>query len=461
MRALIIICITIASMPLVAIKEINMFGTDGIRRTMGVHPFTLEALPQLGSAIARWAEQKYGNNPTILLGHDTRISCDFVKAALKIGLLRHGVTVYDAGVTTTPAACFLTKNNPIFDCGIIISASHNPHADNGIKLIDGNNIKLSLEDERMITGLFYDESSPDIDYTQLGKQEYWHKADQEYIEQVVERFKRNFLQGRTVVLDCANGATYKIAPRVFKQCGARVISLNKHPNGININDECGSQHVEGLQNAVIAHKADIGFAFDGDGDRVVAVNRHGEIKDGDDIIFLLLNHPRYADQAHIVGTVMTNEGFNTYMQQNNKSLVRTPVGDKYVAQKLEEMDLNLGGEQSGHIILRDYLKTGDGIMTALRVMEALIESNNFDMQTFEHYPQVLINIPIQVKKDLTQEPLASIIKKYESQLSKGRIVVRYSGTENYARVMVEDCDESTTKTIAHDLATELQKALTC
>ena len=463
MKALIILCIALSCPSLIAdnnaVKEINMFGTDGIRRTVGFHPFTLDALAQLGSAIARWAEYKYGNNPTILLGHDTRISCDFIKAALKVGLLRHSVTVYDVGVLSTPAVCFLTKNNAIFDCGIVISASHNVHTDNGIKIIDGNNIKLLIEDEQRITELFNDDPNHPVNYNTLGKQEYWHKAEQEYIEQVVNRFKRNFLQGRTIVLDCANGATHKLAPRIFKRCGARVITLHKHPNGTNINNRCGSQHPESLQGAVREYKADAGFAFDGDGDRVIAVSRQGNVKDGDDVLALLLDNPRYADQQYVVGTIMTNEGFNVHLKERNKTLLRTPVGDKYVAQKLEEIGTDLGGEQSGHTILRDYLKTGDGVMTALRVMETIIDVNNMDMHTFERYPQILISIPIKTKKDLTQDPLARIIKKYGKQLHGGRIVVRYSGTENCARVMVEDCDEQNTKDIAHNLSAELQCAL--
>lgn len=441
-------------------RKHNIFGTDGIRRSIGTYPFTLDALPQLGSAIARWAEQKYGNNPTILLGHDTRLSCDFVKSGLKFGLLRHGVTLYDAGVLSTPAVCFLTKNHSLFDCGIVISASHNIHTDNGIKIIDGNNIKLTLEDEQQISALFDNDAEQPVLYTNLGKQECWDKGEQEYIDQIVGLYPRHFLQGYTIVLDCAHGSTYKLAPRIFKRCGARVISLHKHPNGENINHHCGSQHPETLQQTVLAYKAIAGFAFDGDGDRVIAVNKHGEVKDGDDIIALLLEHPQYMDQQYIVGTIMTNEGLNVFLQEKNKHLLRTPVGDKYVAQKLDDIKASLGGEQSGHTILRDYLKTGDGIMTALRVMETIISTNNTTMRTFTHYPQKLINIPIKEKKDLTQEPLASIIKKYEKQLQKGRIEVRYSGTEYCARVMVEDIDAETTQRIAHNLAQELQTALT-
>jgi len=441
------------------VKEKNMFGTDGIRRTVGHHPFTTDALPQLGSAIARWAIKKYGTNPTILIGHDTRLSCDFVKSGLKLGLLQHGVMVYDAGVLSTPAVCLLTKHNTLFDCGIVISASHNIYTDNGVKIIDGNNIKLTLEDELLISHLFHSDPEHSIDYDNLGKQVYWEQAEQEYIEHVIKCFTHNFLQGHTIVLDCAHGASYRLAPRIFKRCGARTITLHKHPNGENINKACGSQHPEQLQKAVLEHKATAGFAFDGDADRVIAVNSEGEVRDGDDILALLLNHHLYQNQEYIVGTIMTNEGFNTYLQKKNKVLLRTPVGDKYVAQKLETINADLGGEQAGHIILRDYLKTGDGVMTALRVMEVLINSNNYTMNTFKHFPQLLINISITEKKDLTKEPIASIIRKYEKRLHKGRIVVRYSGTQDLLRILVESDDEHTTHTIAHSLANELKSIL--
>lgn len=460
MRTLIFLCSVLLIQPVLAAKEQNMFGTDGIRRKVGFHPFTAEALPQLGSAIARWAEEKYGNNPAILLGHDTRTSCHYVLAGLELGLLRHGATVYYAGVMTTPSICYLTLKNAHFDCGIVISASHNPHLDNGIKLIDGNNIKLTPEDEERITELFYSDTACPVTYSNLGTQIQWPKSEHEYIEQVIKHFKRNFLHGHTIVLDCSNGATHKVAPRIFKRCGARVISLHKHPSGENINNNCGSQHPETLQKAVLEYKATAGFAFDGDGDRVIAVNNEGDVIDGDGLLAMLMQHERYKDQKTIVGTVMTNEGFNVYLKEHNKTLIRTPVGDKYVAQKLQDIDANLGGEQAGHIIMRDYLKTGDGVMTALRVLEVVLATNNIRMKTFTRYPQLLINMPITVKKDLDQEPLASIIQKHEKRLHKGRIVVRYSGTENLIRVMVEDSDEQNTQTIAHDLAQELKRALT-
>jgi len=469
MKALIVLYTIASCYSIIAennvVKERNMFGTDGIRRTVGVYPFTFDALPRLGSAIAQWAIEKYGKNPTILVGCDTRLSCDSVRTALTLGLLRHGITVYDGGVLSSPAVCFLTKNNDLFNCGIIISASHNPYEANGAKITGKNNPKLTLEDEQRITELFNANQDYPINYSNLGKQKYWPQAEQEYVEQIINRLKPNFLQGYTIVLDCANGATHRLAPCIFERCGARVIPLHDDPNGININEKCGSQYPESLQEAVRKYKADAGFAFDGDGDRVIAVTRviAGSdkciVKDGDDILALLLDNQHYADQQYVVGTIMTNEGFNVYLNEKNKTLLRTPVGDKYVAQKLEEIGANLGGEQSGHTILCDYLKTGDGIMTALRVMETIINANNMDMNTFERYPQILINIPIKIRRDLTQEPLAGIIKKYENLLHSGRILVRYSGTENLIRVMVESLDEKNIKTIARNLANEIKNIL--
>ncbi len=437
----------------------NMFGTDGIRRTVGVEPFTAESLPRLGRAIARWAEKKYGPHPKVLLGHDTRLSCAFVKGALKSGLLQSGVHIDDTGVLPTPAVCLLVDRNAVYDFGIVISASHNPYHDNGIKIIDGNTIKLTIEDEETITYFFNADAQYKIKYDMLGSQEYWYQAEREYIKYIVAQFPTNFLRGYTIVLDCAHGATHVVAPRIFKKCGARIITLHNQPSGTNINNRCGSQHVERLQGAVREYNANVGFAFDGDGDRMIAVNKHGQVKDGDDILALLLSHPRYVNQKAVVGTIMSNEGLRVYVESLGKILYRTSVGDKYVAQKLEQEDLLLGGEQSGHTILRNYLKTGDGVMAALYVMETAIKTNNMDLNTFDHYPQLLINVPIVEKKDLNSEPIATIIQEHEKKLRRGRIVVRYSGTENCIRVMVEDNEKTHTQEIAQSLAQALKQEL--
>lgn len=436
----------------------NLFGTDGIRTTVGDHPLTLQLLPQLGHAIAQWALQKYNKKPSILLGHDTRESCALIKAGLKTGLLQNNVDVTDAYVVPTPVLCQLVQKQDRFDCGIIISASHNPYHDNGLKIIDASNGKLSEQDEHTITELFYTHTATPT-YQKLGTDTLLQNVNELYYQEIQTHFDAHFLAGVTVVLDYAHGATYQLAPQIFKQCGAQVISINNTPDGKNINDNCGALHLDQLQKKVIEHKADIGFAFDGDGDRVMAVSKDGVIKNGDDILALLLQHNTYQQQTGIVGTIMSNQGLHVHLTKNNKTLVRTPVGDKYVAQQLLKDNLLLGGEQSGHIIIRDYLTTGDGIFTALKTVESVMQNNNWDLHTFERYPQVLINVPVKEKKDLTQKPFATLITNREQQLKSGRLVVRYSGTEKLLRIMVEDDDAHHAHAIGTQLSQELQHHL--
>ncbi|MEX0849562.1 MAG: phosphoglucosamine mutase [Candidatus Dependentiae bacterium] len=435
-----------------------MFGTDGIRATVGTSPFTASNLYTMGMALGKWIVQTYGNNATVLIGHDTRLSCSFVKSSLKSGLLSYPVCLIDTGVMPTPAIVQLTLKHKNIDCGIVISASHNPFQDNGIKIIDSKKGKLSVTDEEIIT-TYYDIPEKIHNYAQLGEERYWQGAYKAYCDYVVQFFEPNFLHGKKIVLDCAHGATHRCGPELFEYFGATVIPFAHQPNGKNINEQCGAVHPEHLTKVVLEHNADAGFAFDGDGDRVIAVNNKGEIRDGDDILALLLDHPIYTKTPIVVGTIMTNKGLEVWLEEKNCSLFRTPVGDKYIARKLQEDNLIIGGEQSGHTILHDYLPSGDGIFTALRVMESIIYTDNTTMQTFKRFPQILINVPIKNKKDLTQEPFASIIKHNEQKLSNGRLVVRFSGTEQKLRVMVENDNEIQANEIGHTCATELQKAL--
>lgn len=439
----------------------SLFGTDGIRTTVGKQPFTFERLPLLGQAIGMWALEKYGAHPKIVLGHDTRLSCSFIKTSLQSGLLLHPVTIYDAQLASTPALCLLTQKKNMFDCGLIISASHNPHQDNGIKIIDARTGKLSSIDEQRITTLFNELINAPIapTYANFGTTIFWPDAEQAYIDHVLSFFKPDFLAGKKIVLDCANGALSYLAPKLFALLGATIHSLHTTPNGTNINHACGALHPASVQDAVLQYGYDIGFAFDGDGDRIIAINKHGQIKNGDDILALLMQHPLYNASPAIVGTEMTNHGFEHYLTRHNKVLLRTKVGDKYVAQRLEQDKLLLGGEQSGHIILRDYLATGDAVFTALRLLEAIEITQNYAMDTFAHYPQVHINVPIHTKKDLGSQPLATLIEQSNAQLKSGRLVVRYSGTENLLRIMVEDHEIDHAQNIGTQLAHALEKEL--
>ena len=443
------------------VKHKIKFGTDGIRGNAEKFPFTKPALNYLGMAIAKWATEKYKKKPTVLIGYDTRISSSRIEEDLTEGLMNFPITVINSEVLPTPAICLLTKTEDFVDFGIVISASHNPYFDNGIKIIDSKNIKLNKDDEKIITDYFHEmqKEKTAISLDKNSNNIFMKDASKEYENKILSFFKNNFLNNIKIVIDCANGATYEIAPKLFKKLGAKVTTIAASPNGKNINENCGTLHLENLAQEVIQNKADIGFAFDGDGDRVLAVNKNGKIIDGDDILDLLSNHPEITNSNTIVGTIMSNFGFELHLEKNNKKLIRTSVGDKYVAAKLEEENMPLGGENSGHIIIKDYMNTGDGIFTALKILESIISNNNWKMKTFEKTPQILLNVPVYIKNDLSQEPYSKIINEHKNLLINGRIVVRYSGTENLLRVMVEDEKLDNATMLANSLAQKLQNTL--
>ncbi len=436
-----------------------IFGTDGIRKTVGTAPICHQDLPKLGRAIAQWAEKKYGSSPIILIAHDTRNSCDYIKASLETGLLLSPITVYDAQVLPTPGAHLLAKKNPFINCSIIISASHNPYQDNGIKIIDADNSKISPDDETCISMLFNKSDDAQLDYGRCGTLQWLPDAAQTYSDIMVNLFTPSLLQGKKIIIDCAHGATYQVAPTIFEKLGAELIVINNQPNGKNINDHNGAVYPQQLQQAVLENNADAGFAFDGDGDRITVVSRYGEIKDGDDIMAMLLASTIYSSCQSVVGTIMSNKGFEDFLRQHNKTLTRTAVGDKYVLAEMAQHNLLLGGEPAGHIILRDYLEVSDGIFTALRLAQILNETDNWDMHSFTKYPQILLNVPIAIKKDLTNPIIQNIITLHEKLLKAGRIVVRYSGTENLLRIMVEDETKEHALRVAHGLADLLQQQL--
>ncbi len=438
------------------------FGTDGIRGHADNFPFTNKALIALGYSIAKWAISKYKKtNPKILIGHDTRTSCKRIKEQLEKGLLALGLNISDAQVLPTPAICKLANHYKDFNLGIIISASHNPYYDNGIKLVDAKTGKLKPEDEKIIEDNFTKqfENIDNLDIKKFGQINLWPQADAKYKKIVISQFQDNFLIGKKIVLDCANGSTYKVATPIFEKLGAQVITINNTPDGKNINKDCGALHTNNLEQQIVKNKADIGFAFDGDGDRVIAVNKNGQTIDGDQIIALLSKHPKAIKHKTVVGTVMTNLGLDLHLKEKNINLIRTKVGDKYVSAKLIENNLFLGGESSGHIIMTDYLNTGDGIFTALRVVETAILTNNWTLKLFNKTPQILINVPVTQKKDLTIQPCSQIIENHKTLLKSGRIVVRYSGTENLLRVMTEGKEEKLTIDVANSLAKKLKEAL--
>lgn len=434
----------------------SLFGTDGIRGIIDQEPFTQSSLVRIGKALSQWAHAKLGRTSRVLIASDTRASCPLVKKQLLSGF--GDITVVDANVLPTPLAYWFVNTNKDIDWGIVISASHNPYQYNGIKVIAPGSLKLSAADEQTITDLFY-ATTAELPTTQPHVT-VQNDIEDRYVKMLDTFFPQQFLRGKTMVLDCAQGATFRVAPTVFRHFGATVQTYNAEPNGININDHCGAVHPEGLQKAVLSHHADVGFAFDGDGDRLMVVNKQGVIKDGDDLLALLAKHPRYAKEKAFVGTLVSNQGLAVHLAQQGKKLFRANVGDKHVHACMQENKLLIGGEPSGHVIVGDYLGTGDGIFTALRVMESSILTNNTLLESFTKYPLVSINVPISIKKDLAAEPLASIIKNCEQQLPLGRLVVRYSGTESLLRIVVEDQDPAHAQKIAEDLRSQVQPILT-
>lgn len=433
----------------------NFFGTDGIRTQVGTEPLTVKGIYKLGKAIAQWAKDKYASKTQFLFCQDTRNSCDFIKATLQSAILSEGINIFDAEILPTPALFHILKDLSSYTTGIIISASHNTYTDNGIKIVDKLSGKITYQDEKTITHYFSNYLYDNCQSTNYGSiKNNAQTFNKVYYEKIINLFPPNFLKSLTIVLDTAHGSTSYIAPKIFKKLGATLITINNKPNGKNINAACGALDPSDLQKEVVISKADIGFAFDGDGDRVIVINRQGEIKDGDDILALLSNFSNYTNQKLIIGTVMSNQGLEDYLYSNNKKLLRTKVGDKYILEKLNS-NCSLGGEQSGHIILNDIISTGDGILVALKIIEAIIELNNWNISTFKKYPQLQLNIPIKYKKDLTKAPISSILQEAEQAINKGRLLARYSGTENLLRVMIEEADSL----LAHKIGNQLKKTL--
>ncbi len=434
------------------------FGTDGIRGRADTFPFLPHSLKKLGKAIYACAvnSKKHQSPIKILMVGDTRESYEAIKSALCTGLLSAPVLIIDAGILSTPAACSLMQHDSSYDLGIVISASHNPYYDNGIKILVPGGGKLTPHDEEIIANYF---NTIDNDTEKVVGSIEQHDLFDQYQQNIFKFYGSKFLTGTKIVIDCANGATSTMATPIFMALGAEVITLSAFPNGTNINDHCGALHPEALQKAVVQHGAYAGFAFDGDGDRITAVTGQGEVRDGDDILWILASSTFYQSLDTLVGTVMTNSGLEKALAQEQKKLVRVSVGDKHILRKLDEQGLLLGGEPSGHIILRDYLPICDGIFVALRLLDVLISTNNHAMNSFTHFPQALLNIPVIEKKDLSQGTYACIIAHYQAALQDGRILVRYSGTENILRIMTEASNEHEAQEIAQQLGNELQLQL--
>lgn len=433
------------------------FGTDGIRGLVGGEIMSPDFILQLGWAIGQVLKVKHGK---VLIGKDTRISGYMLESALEAGLASSGINIGLLGTIPTPAVSFLT-NKLGASAGIVISASHNPYHDNGIKLFDKNGKKLSdqleLAIEEQMLKPFTIENTKN-----LGKVQRESAAEEKYIDFCKQSFPKNLnLNGLKIVIDCANGANYNIAPQIFAALGAKPHIVAADPDGLNINVNCGSTNPKLLVKKVKEFNADVGIAFDGDGDRVILVDGTGQIIDGDDLLFIIANlYVSSGKKLHgVIGTIMSNFGLEKALDAMGLSFVRTNVGDRYIFEELIKRRWQLGGEASGHIICRNVHTTGDGIIAALKVLEAMVTTGknlNELLRPMEKYPQVLINVPVN-KTSNTKEILNNItFKKAYKFLEKklqgdGRVIIRPSGTEPVMRVMVEGSDKKLINLVAQEL----------
>ncbi len=422
----------------------RFFGTDGIRGKTGEYPITPDFFVKLAYAtgLVLTKHHKSKNNPTVVIGKDTRISGYMFESALEAGFSAAGVDTYLTGPIPTPGIAYLTQKLDA-DIGVSITASHNPFGDNGIKIFTKNGTKLSEETEIEIEQLL-DEALVLVTTAKLGKARRLDDAYDRYIRFCLNTVSNELdFKHYKIVIDCANGATYHVAPKIFRSLGAKIITINNSPDGLNINEAAGSDHPESLVQAVKKNQANLGIAFDGDGDRILVVNNDGSIIDGDQILFIILNYFQQQQKLKggLVGTLMTNLALEEKCAEMNISFYRAKVGDRYVAEALREKEWMIGGENSGHIVLLNYHSTGDGIISALQLLSAL-EVNKMSLSealaNFSLYPQQLINIPIKEKLDLDSQIIKDLVKEAEMIMEgKGRVLIRPSGTQPLLRIMTE------------------------
>jgi phosphoglucosamine mutase len=446
-----------------------LFGTDGVRGTANVHPMTAEMALALGQAVAHVFRSRGGATRRILIGKDTRLSGYMFEDALASGICSMGADVIQVGPMPTPAMAFLTVDMRC-KAGVMISASHNPYRDNGIKFFGHDGFKLPDEVERRIEALIAsgELASHRAEPDEIGRASRIEDAAGRYIVFLKNTFPvEHSLEGLRVVLDCANGAAYRVGPTMLHELGAEVFALGVEPNGRNINQECGSLHPERIASKVRELRADVGIAVDGDADRCVMVDEGGEIVDGDAMLAVcardLAERGRLRGGA-VVATVMSNLGLEKALAGMGIRLVRTKVGDRYVVEEMRASGYNLGGEQSGHIVFLDHNTTGDGLLTGLQIL-AIMRRRGRPLSALvagiERFPQVLVNVPVAEKRPLESLPaVCEAVRKVEAALGgRGRVLVRYSGTENKARVMVEGDDEARVRDDAKEIADVLRRTL--
>lgn len=430
------------------------FGTDGIRGKFGVAPLDIQFMLRLGNAVARSLVQPGG---TVVIGRDTRVSGEAIEAALSAGLQAAGVTVQLAGIMPTPGIAYLTRKYKA-DLGIVVSASHNPYFDNGIKFFNAQGGKLSDEEQNSVEQALATEITT-LQDKHVGRSYPLFTAQNDYHDFVLSTVSRLSLDDMCIVIDSGHGAMYRIAPRVFEELSADVKTIGSQPDGFNINKNCGSTDTEALAMSVKTHQADIGLAFDGDGDRLVVIDNIGEPVDGDELLFILATHAHSesALEGPVVGTAMTNMGLEMAFGELGIDFQRARVGDKHVLEMLAETGGRFGGETSGHLICLNQTTTGDGLIAAtqlLKIISSSKKSINELKKGFKKYPQVIVNVNVTDKKSAIEHAKTKLaLQEAQSELGDfGRIVLRPSGTEPVIRVMVEAENAGLTTKLAHEIA---------
>ncbi len=446
----------------------RLFGTDGVRGVANIFPMTAEMAMHLGRALA-YLIRNGPHRHRIIIGKDTRLSGYMIEHALAAGIMSMGVDVALVGPMPTPAIANLTTSMRA-DAGAVISASHNPYEDNGIKFFWRDGFKLPDETETKIETLIFEKALDSLRPTaeKIGGAVRLDDAKGRYIVFLKNTFPRELtLEGLTLVVDCANGAAYRVAPEVLEELGAKVITLGVDPNGKNINAGCGAMHPESLQKAVLKHKAHLGLALDGDADRLIVVDEKGQVVDGDAIMAICtgeLVERKALKKKTLVTTVMSNVGLERAVQKWGVNVVRTKVGDRYVVEAMRQHGYSLGGEQSGHLVFMEHATTGDGTLAALQVLAVLCRAGRpmSDLtKIFEPVPQTLLNLQVREKRELSNLPeVQKVITGVEKKLGKtGRVLVRYSGTEAKVRVLVEGPDAKKIRQYAEEIGASLRTAL--
>ncbi len=445
----------------------RLFGTDGIRGVANEPPLTPDLAYRVGRELVVTLAAQHGREPVrVVIGRDTRRSGPLLEAAMVAGLLSAGADCFTVGVLPTPGIALLTRALEAHG-GIVLSASHNPFEDNGIKLFSSEGTKFpDAWEEQIESRLAGDDTAPRARGGAIGRLIAYDRAEKYYVEFLCRCVPLD-LGGLTLVLDCAHGATYRVAPSVFRRLGARVITTCTRPDGVNINAGCGALHPEGLRRRLTTARADVGFAFDGDGDRLISVDHQGEIRDGDYALAIAGRHMAARGRLKantVVTTVMANLGLDEALKTAGIQVVKTQVGDRYVHEEMLRVGANLGGEQSGHLLFSDHAPTGDGILSALAVLAVMRETGESLASLsgcMRKFPQVLVNVPVSRKPPIDTLPAVTArIRAFERELDgSGRILVRYSGTESLARVMIEGADDLRIRVMADELASTIRTEL--